>query len=252
MTVVENESFTCHVCGKAYTCDVIASTNNFGHPPASLPPAICPVCGTPGRHRRGFEPGAMLDVLFELVANDGIPESAVARIVRWSTSEEDIDRWRKGFATHKWQKTIRGNLKGVHRTVAQMTAAIRSQEPFGDFNILQHEAAQLREPTEATRRFAAIRQPHFESWPQMNRELRTMMDANPGIQKDAEEVIAIKWGGHAAAYERVSEELTRELPAKVGAFFDAVQREFSRDVREARERLAAEGKFDGRVVGSER
>jgi hypothetical protein len=245
MTVVENEDFTCHVCGQRYACDVVVSTNNFGGAPAWLPPPSCPVCGTQGRHRIRFTPGGLLDLLFEIAENEGIPESAVETLLRWSTSEDDIESWRIGFARQKWQETIRGNLKFVHATITQMTANIRSPEPFGDFNNLQHDAAGLREPNEATRRFAAIKQPEFESWPQMNRELRAMMDADPQIQTDAEEVIARKWGRHAASYQRLAEELEKDLPAKVQFFFDQVQLEFSRRVREARARLAAEGKLLG-------
>ena len=243
MTVVEKQDFTCHVCGQRYACDVLVSTNNFAGAPAWLPPPACPVCGTQGRHCIKFTPGRLLDLLFEIAESEGIPESAVESLIRWSTSEDDIEAWRNGFVRHKWQKTIRGNLKGVHATIAQMTAEIRSSEPFGDFNILQHDAAALREPNEATRRFAAIRQPEFESWPQMHRELRAMMDADPQIQSDAEEVIARKWRRHAASYQHLAEELEKDLPAKVHLFFDQARLEFSSRLHAERQRLDAEGKL---------
>jgi len=57
-TVVERETFTCHVCGTQYACDVVVSANSWMGVPAlpALPAPACPNCGAVGRHRVGFLP----------------------------------------------------------------------------------------------------------------------------------------------------------------------------------------------------
>ena len=235
MTVIEKQPFTCHTCGTHYAYDVLVSTNSFMPTPVLRSPA-CPRCGTAARYRIEFSPGSLFEILFELADNQDIPQAAIDRLIGWCTSIADIEQWRAGFAKTRWERIIRGNLKHVNKSIQRTLAALASAEPFGDFNSVHHDAQALDHPSEAARRFASISQPRFESWQQMNRDLRAMMDADPQIGRDAAQVVEEKWGAHAASYRRLDEALKRDLRAKVEAYFEAVRQQFAADVLAARRR----------------
>ncbi|MBS0213348.1 MAG: hypothetical protein JSR26_09260 [Proteobacteria bacterium] len=242
MTVVETIEFTCHVCGTSFASRVVQSTNTL-LPQVELPGPTCPYCGEPGRTRCAYQPGRMLDLFLQLANQTSIDLPAVDRIVSGMTRADDIDAWRKGLANGHWERWLEESLQHSVSEIDRQSAEIRSEEPFGTYHQLQHDARDIQDASEAIRLFIATPSPPFESWAQMNHDLRAMMNADPRLEQGAMETIAWKWGGMADR-ERYAAQAWRDgsLRQKVENFLDAVERRYADLWDVAKQRIAAAGK----------
>jgi hypothetical protein len=242
MTTVENVEFTCHVCGTSFTNLVVQSTYTR-LPTPKLDWPVCPYCGEPARSGYAYQPGRILDLFLKFAAGATNDPREVEYFASHMTRAEDIDAWREGLAKVRWERLLEDSLRRTLDTIERESAAIRSAEPFGGYGQLQFDAGRIEGASDAMRLFAATPTPDFVSWPQMNRDVRTMLDADPRLEQGALETIAHTWGGSADRH-RAALAAWRDgsLRPRVEAFFDAVERRYAEQLDAVKQRIAAEGK----------